>query len=149
MFGLTSLRQGPEIPTDIKRLDFGRALSEVIYSDLVVIGDPPHTYDPANPRWPKARMLFRAVERHLPRRPKHALRLYFAHETSLDIHHHVDVFFFWKGSVCTIDLSIKEKWPPRENHIVVNLLDMDDEAYDVLGKQIACILRSDRHRSSL
>jgi|SRR3989344_2480869 len=145
LFGLTVDQYEDKKAPDIPELDFYEAMRQVVKTELFFDDEPDKVYNPANPNWGEASArLFRAVRKHLPRRPKNSLRLYLANKTSLDIHHQTDVFFLWKNVHCTIDLSLRNKWSSRSNHLLIDLRDMDDEAFDVCGKQIADILKDER-----
>lgn len=132
----------------IPKLDFFESMRQVMKTELVMVENGAETdiYDPTNPTWDESPILFHAVRRHLPKRPKGSLRLYNANKTSLDIYHGVDVFFWWREVYVTIDLSLIEKPYRRTVDLVVDLTDMNFEAFDVLGAQIAEILKQKREK---
>lgn len=148
--GVTTNRKGK--PENIPYLDFLSSMRQVIKSELVIIDEVGRVeikYNPGNPTWDESPILFRSVKRHLPKRPKMSLYLYNAVGSSLDIYHGVDIFFLWKGVFVTIDLSLHEKQLRSTVDLVVNLEGMDDEAFDVLGKQIADLLKKRRFNNKL
>ena len=121
-----------------KYKSFRESMDEIIYS---VLRGETTTYNPSDPKWEKTPKLFAAVKRYLPRRP--GLQLCLSINSSLDFYHKIDMFFLWKGVYVTIDLSLRwqeELEIPQTVDIMENLSDFDDEAFNVLGKQVANIL---------
>jgi len=134
---------------NVSYLSLVESVQEVINCDLYILGDEGEDeeviYNPSNPTWGVADILFQAVKCYLPKIPKNSLRLYPAIGTSLDVWHGVDYFFVWQNMYyATIDLSLRKK---RKKSVVDVLVDLSKLTPDELGCQVAsCLLqkRSDR-----
>jgi hypothetical protein len=143
VLGVTSTRDDNSPPPVYK--DFRNSMREILKSRLMIYGkDGAKVFEA---RQPPADKLFRSIKKFLPKRP--GLSMYIPVESSLDYWHGVDLFFVWRNIYVTIDLSLVEKPLRRSVDITVDFTDMDDEAFDVLGKQIAdlFILRRERNRT--
>ena len=96
----------------LRRLDFHSAMQGVTTKPLARMNSNgyPEVYNPVRPNWGMTPQLWSSVKKHLPRWHKgeksNPLLLYISVGTSLDCHHGVDCFFWWKGAYCLIDASL-------------------------------------------
>lgn len=148
--GITQIGEKQEIPYKF----FADSMKEVMHSKLKIEAEgdmPEEIYNPCNPQplWGKMSILFASVKRHLPRRcekERPQLFLYNAIGSSLDLLHGVDIFFLWSGVHVTIDLSLRLKPIRYSVDLTQDLEDMDEEAFDVFGKQVAELLKSRKEK---
>ena len=153
LFGVTG--NPDEIPT---YQDFDSAMREVMTTPLMrpdrESGEV-ERYEPTKPNWGKLYQLWLEVHRRLPRRCEGKmsgpLSIYISIGTSLDFHHGVDAFFFWKEVYLSLDASLipKERGESGKGHLKADVLITPDDLTPMglayLAEDIAHQLRRRRY----
>ena len=153
LFGVTGSQD--EVPT---YLDFDSAMREVMTTPLVrsdgEAGEV-EKYEPQRPNWGKSHQLWSEVRGRLPRRCEgkrsEPPSLYISIGTSLDFHHGVDAFFFWKGVYLSLDASLipKERVESGKGRLKADILVTPDDLTPTglarLGENVAHQLKRRRY----
>ena len=108
-------------------------------------------HDPLRPSLGKTEFLWKAVKKYLPKREKGSLgpplNLYITiGRNSTDYHHGVDLFFWWRGAIVTVDVSLlpKDTMGRLKADFVFKLDDFSPESLDLFGKKVATLLKERR-----
>lgn len=124
-----------------------KLLNWKMYDNAVERGLP-YCHNPEDPRMAQTRKIWLSVKKRLPRRVSGCrsgpLLFYISVGfNSLDFHHGVDFFFWWRGVYVSVDLTID---PYKDDDLIkADVLfrpeDLEPEALDLFGRRVADLLR--------